>query len=202
MRADAATRAEAAKSANRLIHLVRIDLGCSNSTYGDQAACELNGGEWTDPIFLTDWDRAIAWDSNEYFAAGHLLGVGTISEASILQVSSLTLSLSGVDPLYIGLLLSKNYIDRPITIYRAFVDEAGQLVTTPFEAFRGRIDQPVISDGPTSTGITATARNHLSDFERKSGRHTNNAEMQRHFPGDTSFVYASEGLKEIRWGRE
>lgn len=202
MRADAATRAEAAKAANRPIHLVSVELGCSDSRYSDQSSCELNGGEWTAPIYITDFDRPISWGGNDYLAVGHLLGIGDISEASILEVSTLTLSLSGVDPQYIGLLLSKNYIDRPVVILRAFVDNTGQLLTTPFEVFRGRIDQPVISDSPTTTGITVTARNHLADFERKSGRHTNNAEMQRYFPGDTSFIYASQGLKEIRWGRE
>lgn len=202
MRGDIENQLEAAKDQNRPVHLLRIDLGCSNTLYKDKESCELNSGAWTPPIFITDWDRSITWNNDEYLALGHFIGMSDINETSMLQVSSLSLTLSGVDQQYISLLLRKEYIDRPIVIYRGFVSDSGVLKTSPFEIFKGRMDKPFISDSPTKTQVTISAKNHLADFERKSGRHTNNAEMQRYYPSDTSFAHASEGLKEIRWGRE
>ena len=103
---------------------------------------------------MTDWDRTIEWLGNDYLAVGHFMGIGSILESSALQVNSLSLSLSGIDQTFISLLLEQNYIDRPIKIYRAFVDASGQLITTPFEVFRARLEQPGMLDSPKATSIS------------------------------------------------
>jgi len=201
MRSDIANRTEAGKASNRPVHLVKIELGCSNDITATNASeCLL--GEWTEPIYVTNWSNPITWDGNEYLAVGHFMGLGNISESATLEIPSLTLSLSGVDQEYIALLLTKNYMDRPVTLHRSFVDSGSNLITTPFEIFRGTIDTTAINDDPKTTSISISVKNHLADFQKKSGRHTNHAEMQRYFPGDNSFNQASESSKEIKWGRE
>lgn len=202
MRGDAAFQSEAAKSANIPIHLVSVELACSIAGYGDQASCETAGGVWTPPIYMTDFDRTISWGGNDYLAVGSLLEIGNVNETLDLKVSTLRLTLSGVDQSFISLLLTKNYIDRVVKVHKSFIDNVGQMTIAPVEVFRGYIDEPAIQDSPKTTTITVAVRSHFADFERKSGRHTNNAEMQHFFPGDDSFKYASEGLKEIRWGSE
>lgn len=202
MRGDTKSQIETSKNTNCPIHLVKIELGCSDSSRDTQHSCEFYGGKWTPPIFMTNWAQDVTWDSNEYLAVGHFMGLKEITETSALTVSSINLTLSAIDKVWGSLILNTSYVYRPITVYRGFVDRSGTLITTPFEMFRGILDNAVMLDGEETATIVLTAKSHLADFDRKSGRRTNNAEMNRYFPGDTSFQYASSGLKEIKWGSE
>jgi len=155
-------------------------------------------------IYMTDSFTTITYDSNPYVPLGGLLGISEIDESSTLAVSSVTVTLTGVDQSYIAAFLSNNYVDRDVFIYKAFLDSSSVLVDDPIQIFSGRIDKPLISedpDGKTSTiGITAT--NHWVDFERMQFRSTSHESQTLLFPGDLFFSFATEVNKEIFWGRE
>ena len=111
--------------------------------------------------------------------------------------------LTGVEKTFISAVLSENYIDRVVTIYKAFLNSSMALITDPILIFSGRLNQPSITENPdagTST-VSLTATSHWVDFERRPSRHTNHAEQQIHFSGDKGFEFASEITKEITWGR-
>jgi len=105
-----------------------------------------------------------------------------IGHAEVTQVS---IQLSGVVQDSIALLLSNNYIDRRVVIYKGFY-KRGRVVVDPISIFDGRADSPVIEEDPGSGKCTVTlsAAQHWIDFERLPGRHTNDAEEQIFFPGD------------------
>ncbi len=202
MRGDAAFQAEAAAAVNQPVHLVSVELGCSfGKQIGSQSVCEAWGGSWTAPIYLTDYTRKLEWDGNEWLAAGGFLSVGDIAETIDMQIGTVSVALSGVDQSMLSIFLSKEFIDRPLRIWTGFIT-GNQLTITPVELFKGYISSVSINDSPDSTGITVSAQNHFADFEKTSGRFTNNADMEKHHSGDTSFKYASSNMKEIRWGRE
>lgn len=179
-----AFQTEVAKLQNRPVHLVSVHL--------DSGA-----------VYMTDSYKEIVYDSNTYQAVGHFLGFSDIEEAAEVIVSSLTLTLSGVDQVWISSFLSEDYIDRTVKIHTAFLDDAQALVVDPVLIFEGRIDSPVIEDDPeggTSTiGVSVT--NAWVDFSRKTGRHTNHEEQSLHFAGDKGFEFSSEIVKDIIWGR-
>lgn len=153
-------------------------------------------------VYGCDAYKAISWGGNSYIAMGHLLGFSDIGEDSEVVVSSVTISLSGVDRTYISTLLNQDYIDRRVKIYFGFLDGSQQLVVDPELMFDGRMDSPSINEDPeagTSTiGVTAT--NALVDFERITGRHTNHEDQQLYFPGDKGFEYAAASLRDLKWG--
>jgi len=184
--ASAAFKAELALAKNQPIHLVQVALD-SGTTY------------------VTDAYKTIAYGGHDYLALGHLLGFSDIEESVQLQVSNLTLSLSGVDQSYIALFLGEAYIDRTVKIYKALLDvDDDSLVANPVLFFEGRMDQPVIQEDPDNgtcvLGVSCT--NAWVDFERRPGRHTNHLEQQVHFPGDMGFEFASEVPKDLIWGRK
>ena len=131
------------------------------------------------------------------------MAFSSIKESVEIIVSKITLSLSGVDGSMISRFLNKQYIDRDIRLYTAFLDSSQVLVVNPILVFEGRMDTPVISDNPVGgkSTITVTATNTWVDFSRKTGRHTNHEEQQIFFAGDKGFEYASEIVKDIVWGK-
>jgi hypothetical protein len=46
-----------------------------------------------------------------------------------------------------------------------------------------------------------TIVSHWADFEKKSGRQTNNNSQQRFFNTDVGMDFASQTVLDIKWGR-
>tara|TARA_B110000285_G_scaffold17300_1_gene16833 strand:+ start:456 stop:1022 length:567 start_codon:yes stop_codon:yes gene_type:complete len=175
---------EVVKSANRPVHLAEIIFDDEN-------------------VYMNDGYKTITYDSKDYVAVGNFMGFSAIQESVEVVVSKISMSLSGVDQSMISRFLNKEYIDRPVKIYTAFLDDAQVLVANPVLIFEGRMDTPVISDDPIGgkSMMSVTATNSWVDFTRKTGRHTNHEEQQIFFAGDKGFEYASEIVKDIVWGK-
>ena len=182
---SASVKTETAKAANRPFHLVAIE-------FSDET------------LYLTDSYKTIAFGGHDYTALGHLLGFSDIEETAELQVASMTGSLSGVNQTFISSFLSKDYLNRPIKVYKGFLDANEVVLADPVLIFDGRMDRPVIEEDSDSgdSVVTVTATNQWSDFERTPGRHTNHEEQQIWFSGDKGFAFASEVVKDIVWGRK
>jgi hypothetical protein len=152
-------------------------------------------------VRITDAYRGLSWGGNTYTAAGHWLGFDGVEESATLQVATARIQLSGVVQDSIALLLTHNYIDRRVVIYKAFISGTG-VVIDPVPIFDGRADSPIIDEDPSSGKCTVTlaAAQHWIDFERRPGRHTNDAEEQIWFPGDKGFEFVSSLNKQIKWG--
>jgi len=181
---SSAFQTEIVKGQNRPVHLVEV-------VFDDET------------VYMTDAYKAITFDGNSYTAIGHFMGFSDIEEAAEVMVSSVTLSLSGIDQVWISNVLNKEYIDRTVKIYTAFLNDAQALVIDPVLIFEGRMDSPAISENPDTgqSTVSVSATNSWVDFTRKTGRHTNHEEQQVHFSGDKGFEFASEIVKDIIWGK-
>jgi len=149
-----------------------------------------------------DYHRSVTYDSSEYSSAGSLLSIDGLNEVSDISVNTVTVTLSAVDTANIALVLANRYIDRRITIHRAFFDDNDALIADPVLVFDGKMNRPAIEEDPEqrSATITVEASNQFSDFERKPGRHTSDADQQAYFPGDKGFEYATQLNKKLTWG--
>ena len=174
---------EVVKEANRPVHLVEIHL----DNQSDSATDEI--------VYINDSFKDITYSGNNYIGASSLLSFSDIEETVEVMVSKVTISLSGVDKVWIGKVLTKEYIDRTVKIYTAFLDSAYELISNPVLIFEGRIDQPTISEEWSS------GKSIVSLSVRNTGRHTNNEEQQIFFAGDKGFEFASEIVKDITWGK-
>lgn len=169
------------KAFNRPIHLFEFDFN-----------------PW---IYMTDAAVDLSWNSNNYLAS-KVLGFSGVSETSELLVNACTVSLSGVDQSVIAILLQESYLNRKVKIRTAMLDAALQVIADPVLIFDGRMDKPTIVVDPDSGTTTCTVEgvSHWTDFERTPGRHSNNVEQQKHFPGDKGFAQVASIPEEIFWG--
>lgn len=157
-------------------------------------------------LYFTDSYRAIVWNGNTYTAAGHLLGFSNLTESAELRIADVQVQLAGVDQSMISQVLTKNYIDRQLLIYKAMFDRATQaIIVDPVPIHDGRMDEPVVSEDPDAGTCTVRIVSHdqFADFERRAGRHTNPQSQNLFFPNDRCFDLVAQNAGSqvtLTWG--
>lgn len=175
---------ELAKDVNRPIHLVEI--------------------EWpTLTVRLTDAAVNLTWNSQTWLASQYL-GFSGLEESADLIIPRCTITLSGVDQSVVSLLLQDSYFNRPARLRKGFITDALQVVVDPKILVDGRLDRPIITTNPDDGTCVASIDivSRLAAFETGTGRHTNNEDQQKFFPGDLGFQYVSSEAEQIlNWGQ-
>ena len=173
---------ELAKDSFNMAHLVTIDFSTT--------------------VNLTDYRHDLVENSVTYSASSYLLGMGGVSESTEAQVGSINIQLSGVGSAYVAILLSENYIDRKVSIKRVLLDDSGVIIGDSFLIYEGRIDGYSIEDTESDSVVVLAVASHWADFSRVNGRRTNDNSQQAAFNGDLGMEFASEIIKDIKWGRK
>lgn len=148
-------------------------------------------------------------DGQTFTALGNLMGIGT--SVSELQTTSntITISLSGVPNTANREIQSSVIKGSPVTIYRAFFEPDGTLITSadptftnPVGRFKGFVvnyslneEYDVINKTATNT-ITLECSSNVDTLAKKvAGRRTNEKSQKKYYPNDTSMdrVYKLQG---------
>lgn len=184
----AGVQAEAARAQNQPCHLFALYLDGTT-------------------VFATDGVRPIQWNGENYVALGHFLAFTPIKETADVRVSEVQVELTGCDQLktWIASVLNTTFIERRLTIHKAFLSAQGDAMVDPVAIFDGRVSESRISEDPDSGAgsVHLTAASHFVDFERLPGRNTNDAVQQIFFPGDRFFEFTSQipNNRSKVWGR-
>ena len=178
-----------------------------------------------DKFYLTNAINNITYNGNTYVAVGGILGFSDVEESQLFGITEITVTLAGLpfhdipdpgDPNtklnFTSEFLAKHYTDKPLRIYRAYLDNDKLIEDsgTPavIQLFDGRIDSPAVSDSETGdTVIAVKATSHWVDFERRGGRRTNDNEQRNtlhyngtdNFNGDRLFEFSYDSIKDIKW---
>ena len=127
---------------------------------------------------------SVSGSSVTYSASDFIMGVSDFSEETDVNLSPISISLSGADQTFISVVLNENVINDAVTIFRGFLNDSNALIADPFLLYKGTIDNFAISESDTSSTVNLDIVSHWADFEKKSGRKTNNTSQQRFFSTD------------------
>ena len=144
----------------------------------------------------------ITYDSNTYTASADLVNIPTITESSQISTSNVTFNLTSVDQSFLSLFLNNNHIHRPVTIFRAYLNDSGALINHPFKIFLGYISSYTVNETTTSSTLMVTCQNHWANFEMKRGRRTNDNSQQIQFSGDKFFEFSNSLIVDLEWGKQ
>lgn len=134
---------------------------------------------------------------------GSLLLVGDVQRDIKATSDDMTISLVGIDPANVALILSSDIKGSLIEVWRGFLDSNNQIITTPttqfFKRYQGIINNVSITEDwnqDTRTRI-ATCSISCSSMRRIlenriSGVRTNKDSWQFTYPGDASMNRVSE----------
>lgn len=151
--------------------------------------------------YYTDHYKNISYDGNTYQASSLFLGVSEANETSEVSVNDLVLKFTGADQTIISLFLNYDYMNKQAFVYRGFLDANQSLISDPFLLFDGRIENFNISETENSSEVSISIASHWADFDKIAGRKTNTNSQKLFFSTDKGFDYASQSVKEIKWGR-
>lgn len=128
---------------------------------------------------------------------GMLLSLGDIPQDIKSTSDDITISLTGIDPANIALILSSNIKGSLVEIWRGFLDSNNQIITSPttqfFKRYTGIINSVGISESFDSDArvrvatctIACTSMRKVLE-SRIAGLRTNQKSWQFYYPSDTS----------------
>ena len=158
------------------------------------------------PVNITDCSfpltSSVSGSSVTYSSSDFILGISNFTEETDVTKTSLTLTLSGADQTFISTCLNENIVNDSVEIYRGVLDSNNSLIADPLLLYSGNIDTFQIDETETESSVTLTVVSHWADFDKKSGRNTNNNSQQRFFSTDVGMDFSSQTVLDIKWGRK
>ena len=173
----------------------------------------------------------LSWDSETWLGGGELLGIEPIEETTGIEAKGVVVSLSGIPSGLLSIALQEDYQGRPAIIrvgslYTVVATDAtaptvdlnfagaqyifpdvsaaeGDMVASPLQVFRGRMDtMPIAENGQTAT-ITVNVESRLMRLKTALTRRYTHEDQQRDYPGDLFFAFVT-GLqnKTLDWGKQ
>lgn len=143
----------------------------------------------------------LLWGGHTWYGVGRLGSVDAVPEHSDLQMSGVSLTLTGIDPEMVARVLGESYQGRSCKLYFSALDNNHTVLNDPVVIFSGRIDTSDIQLGQTAS-ITLTAESRLTDWERPRVRRYTNEDQLAEYPGDRGLEYVAQMVeKTLVWGR-
>jgi hypothetical protein len=134
---------------------------------------------------------------------GALLSVGDVQRDIKATSDDMTITLTGIDPTNVGIILGNDIKGSLVEVWRGFFDSNNQIITTPttqfFKRYQGIINSVSITEDFNSEARTRIATCSISCSSmrrilenRLSGVKTNKNNWQFIYAGDTSMNRVSE----------
>lgn len=141
--------------------------------------------------------------SKTFTGTGDLLGFSTISENSTLQMSGLTITMTGIKSSIISSILSADYTNRNGTLYMGLFDLSRSVIADVYTLFKGKMDVANISEGPKTSTVTLNIESRMVQFDLPLNRMYTLEDQQVDYPNDVGFEFIPDLQdKEIVWGKK
>lgn len=160
------------------------------------------------PLYLTtaSYDirtsTATSSGTQTYLAQGKFMAYSGVRQSDELRINNVAIQLSGSTDTFVNMVLQDQYLHRRINIYRTWIDIAtNSLIDSPSLVYAGTITAGDVSDTATTCEVTLTTSNEFYDFEKVSGRKSNQNSQQRWYPFDNGMLFSTTAIADIRWGK-
>jgi hypothetical protein len=163
--------------------------------------CEIDFADATS--YIWSGIGSISWNSQTWVGIGHLGKISPIEEGGDIVARGVTLTLSGVPQAMLNEALSQCRQGKPVKLWIGFLDQSGNVIVDPFQAFSGFLDVPTIDEGTETATVSITAESRMIDLQRsRERRYTDDDQEILGFAGDLGFQYVP-GLQEVSivWGK-
>lgn len=134
----------------------------------------------------------IVYNGATYSGVGTLGNITPVKEEPGAKAAGVNITISGIRPEVVSLLLSEPYLGREATVHYALTDadynfDSNKVV----QIFFGKIDDVSCQMGRTAS-FTIAVRSRLADWERMRKILYNDADQQKLHPGDKGMEYVPQ----------
>ena len=185
------------------------DINSSTATAAQKQqviCCHLGKFEFKDEtLYFNTSPVDLTFDSQTWYAVGNLGSIEDITETDEVQSNSIAVHLNLIDEKMRVYASNLDYANRPATIYRAYLDEAYNIIGSPLVLHYGAMDNVTFNEQGKDSSMTMTIADHLVDWARnRNGRYTDR-EQKLIDSTDTGLerlqaaVQKSRGEIEVEW---
>jgi hypothetical protein len=179
------------------------ELGAGSFVYA-----ELVEFQTATPLYLTTASFDITTStltssgSQTYLAQGKFMGYSGVKQVDELRINTVTIELSGSTSTFVNLVLQDQYLHKKIQIYRVWLNSStGAIIAIPALIYAGTMTGGEVTDTATECSVSIVTANEFYDFDKTSGRRTNENSQQRFYSGDRGMQYSTTTIGDIRWGK-
>lgn len=173
---------------------------------------ELPSQEGNTKLYCTDFSTDITFNGNLY-KSGQLKSISSYTQNTKLTSAQINVVVTGLDTIQLSLFLQDGHSlqGKKVTIHQAYIDRTGQIVpimdgNKPFIWFKGLIQGGSIQDKREESlgesSITWTCTNDFYDFERVSGRFTNDASHRQLITNNQGVLVPSGAAKRPEYSND
>ena len=110
--------------------------------------------------------------------------------------------MSGLNSGLIASSLQSNYQGRPVTMWFAVLDDNRNVIASPYQLFKGRMDIISFSDNGNTADFNIKCESNLIDIRKASERRYTPEDQKINYPDDKGldFIPRIQDI-EVSWGR-
>jgi hypothetical protein len=160
------------------------------------------------PIFLTTASYDIVTSTltsngnQTYLAQGKFISYSGVRQTDEFRVNNVAIQLSGSTDTFVNMVLQDRYLHRTINIYKIWINiNTGQQIQSPNLIYSGTITAGDVLDNSNECQVTITTSNEFYDFDRQTGRQTNDGSQKKFYPNDNGMIFSTSTISDIRWGK-
>jgi len=149
------------------------------------------------------WSGAgpLVWNGNTFLGVGTLGSIGSISGGMDVTANGTSVTLSGIDLIYLGESMTDIQIGAQAQIWFGAVVIPNTMVGAPYRIFRGTVDQPSISVDKDKVSITLALETRMFDLQRAQQKRYTSGEQNLAHPNDSGFDWVEAlSAQALRWG--
>lgn len=152
-------------------------------------------------VYLWTGYGSLSWNGQTWTGGGNLLSISSLSETQDVIAQGMKFTLNGIPTSLLGKALTEVRQGAPVIVYQGFLTSADAVVSSPYEAWAGRMDTCQIDEGAETASISITAESRLMDLHRSRERRYTHDDQQIDFAGDKGFEFVP-ALQELNvtWG--
>lgn len=136
-------------------------------------------------------------DGQTFSGIGTVGEIGAITEGTTLEAHGTYVKLSGIDPVLLGDSMTDIQAGLQALLFLGCMDEAGNVIGTPYMVFSGIVDQPSVDFGDETISITINLESKVVDFQRASQRKYTSADQRAMTNAHDSFFDYVEQMNDV-----
>lgn len=158
---------------------------------------QTDGSLQAEDLLFTDHYTDLDYAGDNYTALGDLVSVSSTVAELTPTSNTCTIVIAGIPNRSLREILESKIKSSPVTVYRQFMDQDGQLLTgftNPVGKFSGFVNNYSLQEEwdsiqrISSNTIVLDCASTVDLLSKKTaGRQTNSGSMKKHYPNDVSF---------------
>lgn len=156
--------------------------------------------EADEPAYVHSGVGVITYNGDEYIGVGQLGQVTSPKEDELVNPLSITLTLNGINPVFVAYSLTATGYGDAVTIYEGYRQDDGTLVADPYVVYSGWVDQVAVEAGPECK-VSLTLQHDIAMLDEIRGDRCTDEDQQAKYPGDTFFSKIADiPTLRLLWG--